>query len=299
MKISATIPAYNAAAYIDAALDSIEAQTRPPDEIVLIDDGSTDGTGDIAEARGVRVVRQRNSGIAAARNRCVAEARHELIAMIDADDLWMPHHLETLLGMLGEHVMAWGDAVRLFEDGAETETYVDRSTLRDFFDVADDRPTVLGETFYKPLMIGCFTHHNAMLFRKTDAIRAGLWDPGQTTSSDRLFSLRLAMLGTSIFDPTVHTHVRIHRSNTTGSHRFLEVAWGRVRVLDRVEESIRHRGDADDVERLAELRAYERERIRRLASERGLGSYFSAPGAFADIKGIARAVRTSLLRRGA
>lgn len=89
------IPCYNAAAYIEAAIASARAQTQPPDEIIVIDDGSTDSSATvIAESRPpVTLLRQENGGVGAALNLGLARATGTLIAFLDADDLWKPEKL--------------------------------------------------------------------------------------------------------------------------------------------------------------------------------------------------------------
>ena len=102
-RVSAIVTTYNYAAYISAALDSVLGQTRPPDEVVVIDDGSTDDTSQIvaryAQA-GVRYLRQENQGAGAARNRGICETQGDLLAFLDADDLWLPDKLERQLACL-------------------------------------------------------------------------------------------------------------------------------------------------------------------------------------------------------
>ena len=90
MRISAVIPCYNAAAFIGEAIDSALGQSRPPDEIVVVDDGSTDASAEVIRGFGarVRLVVQPNGGIGAARNRSLAEASGDGIAFLDADDVW-------------------------------------------------------------------------------------------------------------------------------------------------------------------------------------------------------------------
>jgi glycosyltransferase involved in cell wall biosynthesis len=88
-KISVVIPAYNAERYLREALESVLAQHYPALEILVIDDGSADGTSGVAQSlAGVRYVRQENAGAAAARNHGVRLAEGEWIAFLDADDLW-------------------------------------------------------------------------------------------------------------------------------------------------------------------------------------------------------------------
>lgn len=92
-RLSVVIPAYNSAHMISQSIESVLAQSRPVDEIIVIDDGSTDDTARVVAGfadRGVRCLRQANQGISRARNRGIAETTGELIAFLDHDDLWLP-----------------------------------------------------------------------------------------------------------------------------------------------------------------------------------------------------------------
>jgi glycosyltransferase involved in cell wall biosynthesis len=95
-KISVVIPAYNAAKFLTRAVASVQAQTVPPHEIIIVDDGSTDHTAECARSLGSRihVIRQANGGPASARNHGICVAEGEWIALLDADDAWMPTKLE-------------------------------------------------------------------------------------------------------------------------------------------------------------------------------------------------------------
>jgi glycosyltransferase involved in cell wall biosynthesis len=105
MSISVVIPAYNASRFIAETLESVLAQTLQPDEVLVIDDGSTDDTAAIAEsfAPRVRVYRRSNQRQAAARNFGVQQATSEWIAFIDHDDLWEPNKLERQMAELARH----------------------------------------------------------------------------------------------------------------------------------------------------------------------------------------------------
>ncbi len=95
LTVSVIIPTYNAAAFLPAALDSVTTQTRPPDEIIIVDDGSTDDTPKLLAGRPeVTVIRQDNAGPSAARNVGVAHATSDLVAFLDADCVWYPGKLE-------------------------------------------------------------------------------------------------------------------------------------------------------------------------------------------------------------
>src|SRR6202011_4481710 len=122
MKISVLIPAYNCAATIRATLNSVLQQTSAPDEILVMNDGSTDNTASIVESYKDRVTlfSQPNGGIASARNELLARATGDLIAFLDSDDLWHPKYLEvqrTLFKKHPEAVAFWTGHVNFYDDG--------------------------------------------------------------------------------------------------------------------------------------------------------------------------------------
>ena len=103
--ISVIIPAHNAARHISATLRSVRDQTHRSLEIIAVDDGSTDNTGQIlekfaAEDRRMSVLRQDNSGVAMARNLAISHSRGDFIAPLDADDIWHPEKLARQLSAL-------------------------------------------------------------------------------------------------------------------------------------------------------------------------------------------------------
>ena len=109
MRISVLIPTYNRLQQTIRAIDSVLAQTVPVDEIIVVDDGSTDGSGEaIREQYGARVtvVQQENGGVSAARNRGIREAQGDWIAFLDSDDSWLP----TKIALQLQALAACGDA---------------------------------------------------------------------------------------------------------------------------------------------------------------------------------------------
>lgn len=117
--VSAIVTAYNSANYIGDAIESVRRQTMPPAEIIVVDDGSTDGTQAIIRGLGadIRYFYQDNGGEAGARNRGIALAHAEAVAFLDADDAWPPERLATLLARLtdGDSLSIVCGRVRAFE----------------------------------------------------------------------------------------------------------------------------------------------------------------------------------------
>jgi len=103
--VSVIVPAYRASATIGRALDSLLAQTRPPEEILVVDDGSPDDLTSAVARFGnrIRLLRKANGGAASARNFGIDHASGELIAFLDADDCWEPAKLERQLAVLQRH----------------------------------------------------------------------------------------------------------------------------------------------------------------------------------------------------
>jgi glycosyltransferase involved in cell wall biosynthesis len=118
--VSVVIPVRDGATYLAAAIDSVVAQTVAPAEILIVDDGSTDGSVGIAERSGARVLSQGREGAGAARNRGVRAARGSLVAFLDADDVMEPGRLAAQSRHLARHpeeAGALGNVGRLLEEG--------------------------------------------------------------------------------------------------------------------------------------------------------------------------------------
>ena len=102
MEISLIIPTYNRCSLLKRALDSVFEQSRKPDEIIVVDDGSTDNTAEMLadEFPQLSIIRQSNKGVCAARNAGIQQAQGEWIALLDSDDTWQAEKLAIQLGAL-------------------------------------------------------------------------------------------------------------------------------------------------------------------------------------------------------
>lgn len=137
LTVAAIIPVYNQRGTVCEAIDSVLAQTRPADEIVVVDDGATDGSGELVSERyagKMRIIRQENRGAAGAFNRGIRETHSDLIALLAADDKWFPQKLERHVQFMERHpdcMLSFSARVSYFEAQDETRTgntSIDKST---------------------------------------------------------------------------------------------------------------------------------------------------------------------------
>ena len=100
MRISVVIPVYNGKKYLLAAVNSVIKQTLQPIELIIVDDGSTDGfeheIKDVKTDFPLRILKKENGGQSSARNHGIKEAKGDFIALLDQDDIWCSQHLEKL-----------------------------------------------------------------------------------------------------------------------------------------------------------------------------------------------------------
>ncbi len=103
--ISVIIPVYNAEPHLAETISSVLSQSRPPEEVIVVDDGSTDRTPEVAAQfqDRIRYLQQENQGPGAARNRGIQASQGDLLAFLDSDDLWAPHKLQTQVEALDKN----------------------------------------------------------------------------------------------------------------------------------------------------------------------------------------------------
>ena len=126
VRITAIVPTYNREATVGRAVDSVLAQVYPAAEVIVVDDGSQDGTRErlLPYGERIRYLYQPNAGVSAARNRGASEARSEWIAFLDSDDCWLPGHLERMAAAIratrGEAALYFSDMRRGSEEKGVT-----------------------------------------------------------------------------------------------------------------------------------------------------------------------------------
>jgi glycosyltransferase involved in cell wall biosynthesis len=217
--VSVIVPVYNGDRFLAAALESILSQDYHPFEVIVVDDGSTDGTAGIARSfGGVRYIHQSNHGLAAARNAGMAAALGEFIAFLDADDVMLPKKLSVEVGYLLDHPEVGCVLSRqqtCLEAGTSPPAWLRRDPI-----FGDMGGVVSG----------------SMTVRRSALRRAGVFDPSYRIAVGMEFfgRLRDAGIGVAIL-PEVLLVRRIHDANLTHLNRALrdELLRGLKRKIDR------------------------------------------------------------------
>lgn len=185
-RVSVVIPVYNNAAYVGAAVDSVLTQTCAPAEVIVVDDGSIDGTAAVLDSyRGrIKYVYQTNRGEPAARNRGIREATGEYIAFLDGDDLWLPNKLELQLQYFTSHPhcsLVYTDMSTFDENGV-----IDGSVKSRF------RMDFPSGHIFKSLFMRSLFGSGSVVFRKECLELVGYFDEGLLVGSDYEMWLRIA-----------------------------------------------------------------------------------------------------------
>ena len=221
-RVSIIMPAFNAERFIREAIESVLAQTFSDYELIVVDDGSTDGTLAVVETyrAGTRVLRQPHAGVAAALNYGIRQSAGELVAFLAADDVWLP-------GFLGAVVEAF-DARADVGAGYAWLRYMDPDG-QPLPGGTQDRlwPDVLAQALHH-----CFALPSTLVVRRLRLDQVGLFDPELRGGEDRDLLIRLAAAGT-VFAcvPTVLVHKRLHPGALTSDAE--EVLYWSTRVLEK------------------------------------------------------------------
>ena len=210
--VSIMMPAYNAAPYIGQAIESALAQTFSDWELIIVDDGSTDGTGDIAARYGdprICVLSQTNAGESAARNRALAAMNGKYVAFLDADDLFLSDHLRLTVGRLeSDHHLGgvYTNGLHCDETGARLAPLSSRR--RGPFEGDLFEPLVRASDIFGPPLSVVIRRE---VIRKHDL----QWDPAIVIGPDWDFFIRYAQFARFGYVAESTCLYRVHRSNIT------------------------------------------------------------------------------------
>ncbi len=214
MNVSVVIPAFNAERYIGRAIRSVLVQTRSADEIIVVDDGSTDGTAEAVRSFGeaVRLIQQPNAGVSVARNTGIEAAAGDWIALLDADDEWLPEKMK----LQSDHLRRNPDVQWTTGNFYRCRCDQNHHRAADITPLRIDRSKAMagagGEVFddylaaYSYGAKGCT---DTKLIRRDLLIRAGMFWPGQKRINDIDMWYRIAYIQPRIgflFEPLAVNH---------------------------------------------------------------------------------------------
>ena len=218
-KVDIIIPAYNAAKYLPAAIESVVAQTFEDWRILLIDDGSTDNTAEIVapyiERLGTKLkyIRQANGGVSAARNAALRNSSAEFLAMLDADDIWLPCRLDESIKCFEGRPqvgLSYGSVAFVDQTGVVLKTFDARQRHAE----GNIAPYIYMRDVQLP--------SPTVTFRRSCVDEVGVFDESMRVTEDRDLWLRIALKFEVGFVPTVIAHYRTSpNSLTTDPDRML------------------------------------------------------------------------------
>jgi hypothetical protein len=207
--VSVVVPLYNKEKYIQRCLVSIQQQTVPDFEVLIVDDGSKDGSAVVVEPwlidKRFRLIRQLNAGEGAARNRGLQEAKGALVAFLDADDEWLPGHLQSIVD-LGRF---FPTAV-FFATGYQTKYKRDFNVLRSINRLA---PCLIDD-YFQLASTGHAVHVSAAAIRRSPLISTVRFNECAAVNEDEEYYVRLAIIGPMAFDPSI---TAIYHCDVTGN----------------------------------------------------------------------------------
>ncbi len=248
IQISVVIPTYNSSGTIRATLNSVMNQTVRPDEILVLDDGSTDDTVSILNCYGqsVQLFQQKNQGVASARNALCALAQGDLIAFLDHDDIWHPRYLEAQRAVFAAHP----NAVALFTGHLNFYGHADhewddphKSRLAPYV-----APKVLSPINFMrayTYQTGLFASMSFCCMPKIVLTSIGS-EPFCTEVSgadDLCLFNRLPLVGTVVYTPAPLVAYRI--TETAQSHNRLKSVDLAVRAFEHLSEDYRHQAGSE------------------------------------------------------
>lgn len=231
--VSVIVTAYNCQQYIAEALDSILSQTRVPDEIIVVNDGSTDATAEAVApylSRGVRYLERPNGGISAARNSGLKVATGAFITFLDCDDRWRPEFVATQVALLESDpsvVCAFANFER-FEDATGR-------VLGDQFQYFPALPKLASEpgpagtriltedAFCAFVAFGEMPCYAQVMMFRAERIAGMRYNETLHLGEDYEFALRVFLKGRVGFIPQVLADIRRHAANTTKDYRYFGV----------------------------------------------------------------------------
>lgn len=241
MKYSVVIPLYNKGHYIENTIASVLRQSFDDYEIVIVNDGSTDDS--LATARKyasdkIRVIDQKNQGVAVARNTGIYNARGAYIAFLDADDEWHPDYLETIDTLTTAHPQS---------DMFVTAYQVDMGNGKINYSTRLEPETGCLESYWLTLAKGYdFVWTSATTVRRQALLDAGCFKPGEKIGQDLDMWARVARNNPRVAY-SARTCVTYNRSAEANARTRVRIAWAGAFIQDLEEELVNPRRTAEEI----------------------------------------------------
>jgi glycosyltransferase involved in cell wall biosynthesis len=240
--VSVITPVYNAAPYLKEAIESVLSQTWSDWELLLVDDGSTDGSVELAEeyvrryAPKVRLLfhsDRKNHGVSATRNRALAEASGEYVAFLDADDVWLPHHLEVGIRAFKQYAdvgLVYGKVLCIDENSKEvtkpTGTFgrIGELGAGEPHQAINAYENLLQEEFFAPL--------STVLVRRTLALEVGGFPIGlRFQGEDQVICIMVARRAPMLYIPERLALYRVHGTNWSSNQSSVAIVDTQLEVF--------------------------------------------------------------------
>ncbi|MGE7752387.1 glycosyltransferase [Lysinibacillus fusiformis] len=243
MNISVVIPLYNAEKYIVETLDSLINQTYPIDEILVVDDCSSDCSAKVVKEYSqqypiVRLIQQPyNQGVSAARNQGLLEARNEWVLMMDADDTIHPNLLNCQIEKLAQYEGVHPEPVCVHPAYVQTDVEGNILPNSEFF----GKQLPFNETFGSLLMRNYIITQSGLLLKRDAALEIGGYKIDFLISEDAEFMLRLSRTGTFVYLDKPYVYYRRHVMNTSSDLNKISEAGKAVLdvySIDEVKEAV-------------------------------------------------------------
>lgn len=246
LKVSIIIPTYNAAPFLSEAINSVLSQTYTDFELIVVDDGSTDGTSEILNLyqhdNRVRCLFRTHTDRCTAKNIGIENARGQYVAFLDSDDVWLPHKLEQQVIFLDLNPdIALVHGLVEMMDPSSGFLPEETSKLRKLYDQTQRR----GED-YNGLSVGAVLFTSALVVRKECLDQVGYFDPKAALREDLDLCLRIAKSGRIGFlgwDPIVRYQYRGLEGHYDPAvlHAYLQVFQKQITLLESTNQVLIHR----------------------------------------------------------
>lgn len=256
MLVSTIIPTYNRAAYIERAIDSVLGQSLPGDEVIVVDDGSTDATPAVLAKYGGRitVLQGGHGGAGRARNLGIRHATNDLVAFLDSDDAWFPAKLRlqrTLMAWRPDVLFSFTDFEVEFRDGSVRPHYLDLwrrehatwedgfgqgipySTIADLPEGVADFPVYEGD-LYRLQLTGFYVLTDTLMARRRECGDALRFAEDLTTYEDLECFYRLSRRGRCAFLRVDTARQYDHPNGRLSQRAALEKVEARITLIRRI-----------------------------------------------------------------